>query len=67
MALHSCNNSIALDTARRYNANKMPSCVVVARGTLDPLALVRIQARQPPFSLIESFRYLCQNGLCAAA
>ncbi|GAH78899.1 unnamed protein product, partial [marine sediment metagenome] len=23
-------------------------CVVVARGTLDPLALVRIQARQPP-------------------
>ena len=25
----------------------MPSCVVVARGTLDPLALVRIQARQP--------------------
>ena len=24
----------------------MPSCVVVARRTLDPLALVRIQARQ---------------------
>ncbi len=30
--------------------NKMPSCVVVARGTLNPLALVRIQARQPPLS-----------------
>ena len=30
----------------------MPSCVVVARGTLDPLALVRIQARQPDRSPI---------------
>ncbi len=26
---------------------QVPSCVVVARGTLNPLALVRIQARQP--------------------
>ena len=25
----------------------LPSCVVVARGTLDPLAQVRILARQP--------------------
>ncbi len=25
----------------------MPSCVAVARGTLDPLAQVRILARQP--------------------
>ena len=30
----------------------MPSCVAVARGTLDPLALVRIQARQPPHSRV---------------
>ena len=28
----------------------MPSCVAVARRTLDPLALVRIQARQPKAS-----------------
>ena len=27
--------------------NWMPGCVGVARRTLDPLALVRIQARQP--------------------
>ena len=25
----------------------LPSCVAVARGTLDPLAQVRILARQP--------------------
>ena len=29
----------------------MPGCVVVARGTLDPLALVRIQARQPVLAI----------------
>ena len=33
--------------ARPSALYRMPSCVVVARGTLDPLALVRIQARQP--------------------
>ena len=33
--------------ARPSALYEMPSCVVVARGTLDPLALVRIQARQP--------------------
>jgi hypothetical protein len=27
--------------------NSVPGCVAVARRTLDPLALVRIQARQP--------------------
>ena len=31
-----------------YNSsNRVPSCVVVARGTLNPLAQVRILARQP--------------------
>jgi hypothetical protein len=29
---------------------KVPSCVVVAQGTLDPLAQVRILARQPVFT-----------------
>ena len=28
----------------------LPSCVVVAQGTLDPLAQVRILARQPVFT-----------------
>ena len=31
----------------RYNQSQLPSCVAVARGTLDPLAQVRILARQP--------------------
>jgi hypothetical protein len=30
-----------------FGIYKMPSCVVVAQGTLDPLAQVRILARQP--------------------
>ena len=38
---------------------KLPSCVVVAQGTLDPLALVRIQARQP----IKSLSKLLSNSL----
>ncbi len=38
-----------------YNPDTMPSCVVVARGTLDPLALVRIQARQPFWTVPEPF------------
>ena len=33
--------------ARFSYVNRMPSCVVVAQGTLDPLAQVRILARQP--------------------
>ena len=33
--------------ARFLYVNRMPSCVVVAQGTLDPLAQVRILARQP--------------------
>ena len=37
----------------------MPSCVVVAQGTLDPLAEVRILARQP--SLADNFRLLHAN------
>ena len=36
-----------------YNNRGLPSCVVVARGTLNPLALVRIQARQPTGAVVQ--------------
>ena len=34
----------------------MASCVAVAQGTLDPLAQVRILARQPPSGLLPAIR-----------
>ncbi len=39
-------------SVRARPSARMPSCVVVARGTLNPLALVRIQARQPDHSRV---------------
>ena len=36
-----------IDTKKYVIIFEMPSCVAVAQGILDPIALVRIQARHP--------------------
>ena len=47
-------NDFATGKASCYNSpDKLPSCVAVARGTLDPLAQVRILARQPNWNHFE--------------
>jgi hypothetical protein len=53
------DKQIGFDTTplNRYNQSSLPSCVAVARGTLDPLAQVRILARQPPLKRTVVFRY----------